>query len=159
MTIVAYKAGVMACDSCWATREVIDNLACKIYRLKSGALIGQAGDNDARDVVERFTNVKDPRSFPGRKELHDFRIDFLGLLVLPKGRIFKIATTHQLLEHCDDDIGVWEISLPFAVVGSGSEVALGAMAAGKSARDAAAIASRYVTSCRPPIHTRTLLLK
>lgn len=156
MTIIAWKAGIMACDSCWATNDVIDNLACKIYRLKNGGLMGQAGDNDARDVAALFDSVKDPRTFPSRKELHEFRLDFLGLLVLPKGRVFKVSTTNQLLENCEDDIGIWEIMLPYAAIGSGHEIAIGAMSAGKSAAEAAAIACRHVTSCRPPIHTRPL---
>ena len=156
MTIIAYRDGIMACDSCHSTRDVVDTLMCKIHRLKSGALIGFAGDNDARDVVARLNAVKSPRQFPMRKEIHELRIDSIGLLVFPNGRIFKFSSTSQLIEHESDDVGVWEIAMPFAAVGSGEEVALGAMAAGASARRAASIACRYITTCRPPIHTRSL---
>lgn len=151
----------MACDSCWADADsgMIDNLSVKIGKLKSGALIGQAGDNDARDVIQRFERLTSPKNFPMRKELHEIRVDFLGLLVLPNKRIFKIATTNKNINDTNEDIGIWEINRPYAAVGSGGDVAMGAMAAGASARKAAQVACQLITSCRAPVHTRSIAVQ
>lgn len=152
MTTVAYKAGIMAGDSCWSYGGAVDTLSRKIHRLKSGALLGQAGDNDARDIIAMLENVKTPAALPTRRALLDTRIDFFGLLVFPKGRIFKISSSNLLPENTACDVGVWEVQMPFTAVGSGSEIALGAMAAGRSAKDAVAIACRYDTASRPPVY-------
>lgn len=148
MTTIAYRDGVMACDSCWTYGGTVDVLSTKITRLSSGALLGQSGQNDARSVVALLDRVKTPAQMPTYEALLERRVLFLGLLVLPKGRMFKVATTHVPTTMWDDefdsdDVGIWELSGQFAAVGSGDSLALGAMAAGKSARDAVAIACRF----------------
>ncbi len=160
MTTVAFKDGVMASDSCWTCGDNIDSLMSKVTRLASGALLGQAGDNDARAVERLFDKIKTPAGFPSRDELLRIRLDYSGLLVLPKGRIFKISLTHASEAHWGgdfkEDVGLWEISGVIASIGSGRDYALGAMAAGKSAKEAVQIACRYDINSRPPVHTITL---
>jgi hypothetical protein len=157
MTTVAYRSGVMACDSCWTHYESVDTLTTKIRRLSSGAIIGQAGDNDARFFDKLLDKVKSPAGLPTYAELAQVRQNFTGLLVFPSGRIFKLSTTfispENWDENLDDEIGVWEVSTPFAAIGSGKELAVGAMAAGKAAKDAVAIACRYDIHSRLPVHS------
>jgi 20S proteasome alpha/beta subunit len=162
MTTIAYRAGVLACDSCWSNQDAVDTLRRKIVRLKSGALLGQSGDNDARDVLKLLVGIKTERQLPSRSELQAIRCDFLGLLILPSGQMFKVATIFQSPENWNaeanaDDIGVWEVEGKFAAVGSGAPFAIGAMEAGASARLAAQIACRRDLNSRPPVHTLTLL--
>lgn len=156
MTTIAYKAGIMACDSRWAYQGMVDTGMTKIRRLASGALIGGSGDNDGRDIEALFQKVKTPAGLPSRTALMSIRCDYLGLLVLPRGRVFKIAATHisepNWDKDMDGDIGIWEISQPFAAVGSGTEFAMGAMAAGKSAADACRIACRFDINSGLPVH-------
>jgi len=157
MTVIAYRDGVMACDSCWNDRGTIDTLGNKIVRLKSGALLGQSGDNDVRELIGLLQHVKTPQTLPSRSQLIALRADFDGLLVFKKNRIFRIATTCKLIETLEEeDIGVWEISRPFAAIGSGGDFALGALAAGKSAREAAALACRFNINCRLPVYAVAL---
>lgn len=161
MTTVAYRAGVMACDSCWTDGAGgIDSLASKIRRLKSGALLGAAGDNDARPLERLLDRVAAPARMPSLEKLIAIRREFTGLLVLPCGAVFKIATALLPPENWDadfsDDIGVWPIHAPFAAIGSGAAYALGAMAADKDAIAAVEIACGFDPNSRPPIHVERL---
>jgi len=157
MTTVAWDGKVMASDSCWSLDDAVDSLMNKISRLSSGALLGQAGDNDARAIVRMLDKIKTPAGLPLRDDLLKIRLDYMGLLVFPKGRVFKVSLTHHSEAHWGpdfkEDIGIWEISTPFTAIGSGKEFAIGAMAAGKSAPDAVRIACRYDINSRPPVHT------
>jgi ATP-dependent protease HslVU (ClpYQ) peptidase subunit len=161
MTTIAYRDGVMACDSCWTYGGTVDTLTTKISRLSSGALFGTAGQNDGRSLVAMLDKVKTPAQLPSYESLMALRADILGLLVLPKGRVYKIATTMTSPENWDsemEDYGLWEISGPFAAVGSGGDMALVAMDCGKSARDAVRIACKYDPNSRAPVHMASLAI-
>lgn len=159
MTTVAFDGKTMACDSCWTYGGAVDTLSTKIIRLSSGALFGTAGQNDSRAVTALIDKVKTPAQMPSYEALMNVRASVLGLLVLPKGRMFKISTTLTAPEMWDDemeDFGMWEISGPFSAVGSGSDLAMVAMDCGKVARDAVRIACKYDPASRPPIHAVSL---
>lgn len=153
MTTIAFKSGLMACDSCHSTAGgliVISNI--KIQRLASGALLGGAGDGDDRAVVELLDAIKNPVNLPSRKDLEATRTDYTGLLVFPNGRVFQIDI-EQPKDKQDFVAAVEEIiGRNFAAVGSGHEIAIGAMAAGASAADAVAIACDWDTGSRLPVH-------
>lgn len=160
MTTIAYRAGQMSCDSAWTHGETIDVLANKIFRLSGGALLGQAGQNDPRPIIALFDRVKSPNQLPSYEAICAVRASSVSLLVLPKGRIYKVATTLVSQEnwtedfetHNGDGIGIWEL-FNFAACGSGTDLALAAMSAGASARDAVTIACKYDIHSRPPVHT------
>lgn len=107
-----------------------------------------------------LAGVKNARGLPKFRELDVLRINFSGLLVLPNGTIFQIATTMVDPQHrdadFDEDLGAWEIEADFAAVGSGSDAALGAMACGADARKAVRIACKYDLHSRPPVHILSL---
>jgi hypothetical protein len=162
MTTVAYRDGSMACDSCWTYGGTVDTLTTKIVRLSGGGLLGMAGQNDGRAVQALFDKVKTPGQMPSYEAIMTLRADCLGMLVLPKGRVYKISTTIISPENWDgemDDFGLWEISGPFAAIGSGGDMALVAMDCGKSARDAVRVACKYDPNSRPPVHVVDLALK
>jgi ATP-dependent protease HslVU (ClpYQ) peptidase subunit len=151
MTTIAYKDGMMACDSCWTIGNIHVTSLSKITRLPSGALLGQAGDNDCREMENFLSKVKTPRGLPTRKELLDLRLEYAGLLVLPSKHIFKITCREDPLDY-KDEVGFTPISRKFAATGSGNELAIGAMAAGKTAREAVAIACEFDINTRGPVH-------
>jgi hypothetical protein len=101
--------------------------------------------------------VKSLFGLPTRAEILAIRCDYLGLLVLPRGRMFKIAGTNvseaNWGDDFRDDVGIWEINAPFAAIGTGRPFVLGAMAAGKSAAEAVRIACKFDLNSRPPVHT------
>lgn len=159
MTTIAYKDGIIACDSAWSYNGGVSSSAKKLIRLrKSGALIGLTGGNDVREVIALFERITTVRGLPSYGELAAVKVDSGGLLILPPTRkrpprIFKFSTTNKNLDHEDaDDLGLWEISLPIAAAGSGGDYATGAMAAGKTAAQAVAIACRWDMASKPPVH-------
>jgi hypothetical protein len=159
MTTIAFDGKTLACDSCWTYGGTVDTLTTKIVRLSSGGLLGCAGQNDSRSVIALLDKVKTPAQLPSYEAVMAIRADILGLLVLPKGRVYKIATTIISPENWDegmDDFGLWEITGPFAAVGSGGDSALVAMECGKPAREAVRIACKYDPASRPPIHAMPL---
>jgi hypothetical protein len=160
VTVIAYRDGVMAGDRCWSDEQLVVSSACKLRRL-SGKLYGGAGDSDDRALVELLTPVQVPAELPTRAQLAGLGIDASALLVFspygsnegafPFGRVFVIEAGKG------EDTGIYEVRLPFIAIGSGREVAMGAMAAGADAKRAAMIACDLVTTCRLPVDTLELL--
>lgn len=151
MTTIAYKNGVMASDSCWDYNDLQEVSATKIKRLSSGALIGLSGDNDARDVYALFDKVKNEKHLPTRVQLATLRGSFGGVLVLPNGRVYRFNTQFEEKDR-KEDFGIWETNRGCTACGSGAEVAIGAMSAGKTANEAVAIACRWDKNSRAPVH-------
>lgn len=161
MTTIAYRDGIMACDSAWTCGGTVDTLTTKIERLPSGAILGMAGQNDGRSLSAMLKNVKTPAGLPSYDDIMNLRASLMALLVLPKGKIFKIETTVVSPENWAEDspdgtFGIWEITGPFAAVGSGGDCALVAMECGKSAFDAVRIACKYDINSRGPVHKMAL---
>lgn len=165
MTIIAYRAGVMACDSCWATHGTQTVSAIKIKRLSSGALLGSAGDNDSREMEKLLDKIKNPEKLPSRAELAATKLDYEGLLAFPRGGVWFISTgPHNDAGYPDEseneqgDFGCWPASTMggYAACGSGADYALAAMDAGANAKLAVEIACRRNIHCRLPVHVRSL---
>lgn len=154
MTTIAYRDGIMACDSCWAYSGTQTTSASKIAKLSSGALLGASGDGDIRSFISMVDKIKTPDKLPSRLELAALRIDMCAVLAFPRGQVVMIEIGPSTGEHFDAQI--WPANRGIAAAGSGADVALGAMAAGKSAKDAAAIACRFDINSRLPIHTMAL---
>lgn len=156
MTTIAYKSGVLACDSCWTGDDMHETSQTKIIRLSSGALLGGSGDNDSREIHALLDKVKSAKQLPTRTQLAAMRASFSGLLVLPNGSVFKIAADFGEKE-AGSDYGVWPVGRRgIAAAGSGGHLAVGAMAAGKSAPEAVAIACAWDINSRLPVHSVTL---
>jgi len=158
MTTIAYKDGVMACDSAWSSEDgTLITRRNKIVRLKSGGLIGSAGDDDSRAVEALFEKVRTPAGLPTRKQLLELQIDYVGIVVLPKGRIYHVTIDPPPGDHEYWSGGLFEIGESYHAVGSGAVHAITAMECGKSARDAVNLAIRRDNNCRPPVHSFSLL--
>lgn len=158
MTTIAYRDGIIACDSLWTMFDAVDTHASKIMRLASGALLGMAGANDSRPYVTLLDKVKTLKQLPSYGDIAAIRQDFAGLLVLPSGRIVRIEGSLKAPEHMEDsgDIGAWEINRDFYAIGNGSDFAIGAMEMGASARQAVRVACRNSPMSRLPVHTLSL---
>ncbi|MGP1667415.1 MAG: hypothetical protein ACTS5I_16215, partial [Rhodanobacter sp.] len=80
MTTLAFRDGVMACDSQWTVGNIRGVHRTKIRRLKSGALLGFAGENDSRALERLLENAKSPKQLPMPKALHELKQDLHGLI-------------------------------------------------------------------------------
>lgn len=137
MTVIAYCDGLMATDSCVADSYVHVGSATKICRSPDGAVGAASG---RVGTAHRFrlwmqagrTDPFDPRSEPG---------DFAALIVLPGWKVYRMDSAGHVYPAAD---------AAFHAEGNGRDVAMGAMAAGASALEAASIAARLVPYCREP---------
>lgn len=159
MTVIAYssKHRIMAADSRFADPEGGTHFTSgqKIYRLKSGTLLGLAGDADSRDVCALFEKAS-PRKFPTRAQIAELKADFEGLVVFPKGQIFNV--TGEFLER---GRGEWSgeviaVRDAIAAVGSGATLAYGALEHGASPIEAVRIACRRDLYCALPVQWEKL---
>lgn len=150
MTTIAYKDGFMAADSKVTANGAHVTRLFKIHRLSSGALLGVCGDADCRDVVALLDKCKSSRSLPSREALAKTKTDFGGILVLRNGDVYDVDIGH------DEDVKDWfggivPIKEGYHSVGSGSEFALGAMAAGVNAAQAVRVACKYDVNSGEPV--------
>jgi hypothetical protein len=151
VTTVCYKAEIMASDSRCTDEGIFATRTQKIWRLENRALLGGSGDADMRDVVALLGKCS-PKRLPSRAELASTQTDFAGLLVFANGSIWFVDIGPIEL----GSMTQWTASLieckeRFAATGSGQQFALGAMAAGRSAKEAVEIAIRYDTASGPPV--------
>jgi hypothetical protein len=152
VTTIAWKAGVMACDSMWTHNGVQCTSMIKIRRLSSGALYGGAGDGDDRTLVALLDKVRSPDRLPSREDLFDVMGDFAAILAFPRGSTW-------VLEKDKKDAQIWEVNRGLWAIGSGGEMAIGSMASGKTAREAVAIVCGWDAQSKPPVHVLELRCK
>lgn len=154
MTTIAFSSGIMAGDSCWAHGGTQTTSQTKIIRLSSGALLGAAGDGDIRSFITMVDKIRTPDKLPSRAELASLKIDLCAVMAFPRGQVFMVEVGHFSGEMFDAQI--WPANRGIAAAGTGADLALGAMAAGKSAKDAVAIACRFDINSRLPVHSMAL---
>lgn len=148
MTVIAYRKGILAGDSCWSEASgLLVNIQNKLVRLSAGAIYGGAGAPDDRALLKLLQNVRSPEQLP---QLRDLQEPYLGdlecLLILPDRTVWTI-------ESGPDGYGVCPVKTPFAAIGAGREIAMGALAANKTAEEAVRIACDWHRTCCRPVHT------
>jgi len=127
----------MAADTAVFDRGVYVGEAVKVFRTADGRLGGVAGCfGDAAAFRQWFENGAqgDPPEFKDESE---------GMIAHPGGRIEWIGQAAKR----------FDITAPFAAIGSGFQVAMGALHAGASAEKAVTIAATLDSYSRLPIVT------
>lgn len=127
MTTIAYRDGVLASDSLTTSNGLRDDYGPKIWRVGK-ALVGAAGSRALclkfREWVAAGMEGDNPFS----------KGDGNGLLVSEAGVV------------CWSESGCWPVRQPFYALGSGYQIAMGAMEAGATAREAVSAAIKWDTS-------------
>jgi ATP-dependent protease HslVU (ClpYQ) peptidase subunit len=129
MTTIATDGRTMAADTHSSTGGLIVNRsAVKVTRAKDGSLVGVAGDCSGDALFRRWLDDGEQQD-----KLPNFRgaDEFVALVLRPDGR----------LDAFDSSLVPVEYQLP-AAIGSGGQLALGAMLAGRSPAQAVAIAAQ-----------------
>jgi ATP-dependent protease HslVU (ClpYQ) peptidase subunit len=148
VTTIAYKDGVLACDSAWSEDSRIIGLINKIRRFDTGVLYGGAGAADDRALLNLLHKVTHPNDLPPYDTIWEIQNSVTAIVVFPDGRVFEVSTG-------DDDCGVCPLDSP-AAVGSGKWIAIGAMEAGASAVEAVEIACKRDCHSKGPVHSLAL---
>lgn len=132
MTIIAANRDMMAADS-QAVWEGNKFLCDKIFEV-NGDCVGTAGDvGKGHSFISWYGDQS-----KDRPELGD---EFAALVLTKSGKILQF----------DGDCYALELKGRFFAVGSGSGIAMGAMAAGKTPEEAARIACKHAEGCGPPV--------
>lgn len=147
MTTIAWDGKTLAADrrvnfgtASFATTQ-------KIYRRKDGALIGGIGGTGiCSEYIRWFLAGEKGKTSPKLRDADGK--DTIMIIVYPSGK----------LEMRDDD-GRYEITADKTAIGSGGEVALGALMAGATALEAVAIAAKVDGYTGPEIDVLELVPK
>lgn len=138
----------MASDSRVSDDEdssIFSNKYKKIHQLKSGGLVGIAGDADHRAIVECLNKFKGSK-LPSNKQLIAIGAEYDAILVLPDQSVWYIAVGKKSK---NDEWAAQVISIndPFAAIGSGGKYATGALDRGATVEQAVKTAIKFDPSC------------
>lgn len=137
MTTIAYRDGIIACDSLVTAGGVRVGAVDKIVR--SGPLLaGAAGSLGPCQKFLRWVRSGEDLM----EDFEDFDEGSEGFVVFADGSIASF-----------DDDGRCDYRAPYIAIGSGASFALGAMAHGASAEEAVRAASEHDTLTGLPIQT------
>jgi hypothetical protein len=152
MTTIACSRvkGVMASDALWTVGVLKAVNRTKIRRLPSGALLGTAGENDCRAFEALLGGVKRASDLPLPRVFNRLRQEIEGLILFPDLRLFHIRSV--LPTEAGEESGVTEVTEPFWAIGSGGELALGALAAGASPERAVKISIQFDPNSGGKVH-------
>lgn len=129
MTVICFKNGVLASD----TQITINGIAAehwdKVIKTEDGRLIGACGDWPAAVALRDWLVAKDPE-----KDLEFMpQMGASALVIMPDGEVLSFTSS----------LTVCRARAPFYALGSGFQIATGAMAAGATAEEAVVIAMKY----------------
>lgn len=123
MTTIAWDGKTIAADK---RSSYHGNPTMKLTRMADGSICGRAGDTESTTEMIAFLDGK--RGAP-EKTTDEVTI----LRAYPDGHA----------EMCHNKGVLFPVNMPFFAIGSGSDYAMGAMAAGATAEQAIEIASRF----------------
>lgn len=141
MTVIAYKDGIIAGDRYAISHRIVVSNRQKIGRSNDGTLHGASGNGAQCETFHEWIKiVGSEATFLDPPFAKHPRIGVI--IILPDRRIHLIETE-------DDEIHRewYGTNPPFAAIGIGTELALGAMAAGADAIEAVRIACQFHVDC------------
>lgn len=154
MTVICFRDGIMAADGrVTQDNTIFTNKSQKIFRLKSGGLMGVAGDANDQELIDLVNKVKG--NIPRIKQLLSLEFEFQALVVKPDKSVyilesFKDPSNNKFSCAC------YEIKEPFVAVGSGSAWAMGAMDRKATAKQAVLTAIHFDNNCGGQVTTLKL---
>lgn len=144
MTIIAWDGKTLAADR----RATINGTVLSVTKIRKigDSLVGCAGDLDvAQTMFKWFEDGKDPQKFP---ECQKDKDKWASMLEISKdGKIFRY----------EREAYPYLVEEPFFAVGSGMDVALGALSMGGDAVKAVEIASKHLSCCGNGVDTLSLV--
>lgn len=145
MTTIAYRDGVMAADTAsWDSNGVYFGRLRKLTRLDDGRVLGGCGSASMVLRVVNWLNGGGDKPVPDDEKPAD---RFQAIIAAPSGLVVYVDPSLTEIECHPGE---------FTAIGSGREVALGAMAVGASAADAVRAATEFDQGSRPPIDTEVV---
>lgn len=153
MTTIAVRDGTMAADSRCADGHSHVTKFRKVYRLKSGAIIGLAGYvDDVRPIKKLLDCVSAPDEMPAKERFADLKEETAILILFPSGALW-IA---EIFARDYGSMGEWAAQVypireKHFAIGSGAGFALAAMDCGKTPEEAVRVACKRDLYSAPPV--------
>jgi hypothetical protein len=126
----------------------------KLFHLKSGGIMGQAGDADCRAIIQLLDSIKDGADLPSRAELEATRTDGDYILVLPDKSAWNVSIAYDGEGRFFGEVS--EIREKFYAIGHGEDIAFTVMSLGLSSVEAIKEACKWSAVSRGPIQTLKL---
>jgi len=140
MTTIAVRDGIIAADSAIYDGTVHIGSVAKLHKIKHG-IFGGAGIMRELCIMRKWIEDDEAPLFNNSPDsLKD--ITASGLLLIPNKKII-----------CFEGTSVFDIAASFQAVGSGTQIAIGAMAMGATAEQAVRIACEYDQASYGPVIT------
>lgn len=136
MTCIAYRHGELAADSAGSSGGTFDGGCTKIVRNKKGDLAGASGEAVYHAAFIAWFLRGEKGAPPDAVRHGDAAGSSKGLIIRRKGTIEVYEFT-----------GKYFVEAKYYAIGSGRDIAFGAMHAGASARQAVEAAIAHDTSC------------
>lgn len=130
MTTIAFRAGIMAADSQCTGSDIRRGEVDKLWRLDDGGVFAMAGASGLSAVIAEW--LSKGAALGDRPKLPD-GLDVHGIYAATDGRVAILS----------NDLVLQWVDAPFHALGSGNEIAMGAMAMGATAEQAVACAARF----------------
>lgn len=138
MTTIVFRDGVLAADRLRTAGSMRDGETRKVWKTSKGELVGACGSTaiceSFRDWVKAGMCGESP--FHGKKDSGN------GLVVWPNGQM-----------KCWGSEGPWAVRAPFYSLGTGYEIALGALQMGADAAKAVRCAIKHDTASGGKVDT------
>lgn len=143
--------------------STIDNkrfsMCQKLFKLKSGAILGTAGESDAREIIALLDTCETEVDLPSRLSLSMCRAEFCGLLWLPDRTLWSVDIIQDEHQHEIWNASVVQVKGKIAAVGCGADNALGVLALGGTAVESVKSAIKLDVFCGGPVQRMTLDVK
>ncbi len=158
MTVIAWDGKTLAADSLEADDHGFFVRKCKkLYRLKSGGMLGESGMSDNRGIIALFDNIKDENDMPTRAELEATKAEGSYIVVLPDKTVFEVSMEYLSAEEGNRFVGqVMKHTHGPLAVGHGSDYAKASMTLGKDAVSGVKLACKWSLFCQGPVQTMKL---
>ena len=141
MTVLVYRAGVLASDSMMSDNGTSCGTVRKLARGPGGTIAGACGSCGMSRRFLSWIEMGEPGEFDPDGA------HFSALIVRPGGEVLRMSAGG----------GLWEVDAPFHTDGSGSDIAMGALEVGATAVQAVEAAIKWDVHCGGPIQIERLV--
>jgi ATP-dependent protease HslVU (ClpYQ) peptidase subunit len=149
MTTIAFRGGIMACDSAFSANDIIFTRQTKLTHTKHDVIIGFAGVCADADLLHFLEKIRTPRGLPSlveTKAMLDDRADLAALVSFPRHGLWQIT------KEPEHPVQLFRLRGAYGAIGSGTMSAITSMLLKKDAEEAVKIACEVDINSRLPVH-------
>ena len=143
MTVLAYRAGIIASDSVLVDNGTMCGAGRKLARGPDGTIAGACGSCGISHRFLQWIEAGEPDDFDPDTQGNEFG----AIVVRPDGSTWRMSASGV----------IWPSTAPFFTDGCGSDIAMGALEMGATAEQAVAAAIKWDCNCGGDIQVERLV--